>query len=230
MKGKKHKSLLSRKRKQNKTVTDVQEESDEPIMTDKSNPNAIAPTTDPLASTDLLVLTDNVELKRLVTARKAITDIIDRSKNHLADSKKKIEVFCSATKKSPESLNTIIFNILKEKGVEVTSYHSGSLTGEDIKKVMNNATYLFDTFSEILKKGQKVDCQLEDNDIDTLCAQFKAVFLVGDGAFLVARTHHPDEVDIAQYCRLVTAAVCGHENLMCSITPKFHYMWRLVEE
>jgi hypothetical protein len=95
---------------------------------------------------------------------------------------------------------------------------------------MNNATYLFDKFAGILKEGQKVDCQLEDHGIDTLCAQFKAVFLLWDGAFLVARTHHPDEVDIAQYRKLVTAAVRGHKNLMCSITPKFHYMWRHVEE
>jgi hypothetical protein len=53
----------------------------------------------------------------------------------LADSKKKIEVFHSATKKSPDSLDTMIFNIQKEKGVEVTSYHSGSLTGKDIKRL-----------------------------------------------------------------------------------------------
>jgi hypothetical protein len=75
-----------------------------------------------------------------------------------------------------------------------------------------------------------MDGQFEDDDIDTLCTKFKAVFLLWDGEFMVARTHHPDEVNIAQYCKLVTAAVHRHKNLMCSITLKVHYMWRHVEE
>jgi hypothetical protein len=75
---------------------------------------------------------------------------------------------------------------------------------------MNNVIFLFNKFTGILKEGQMVDCQFENDDIDALCAQFKTVFLLWDGAFLVARTHHPDEVDIAQYRKLVTAAVHGH--------------------
>jgi len=40
-----------------------------------------------------------------------------------------------------------VFRVLKEIGVELSSYHGGSLNGKDIKKVMNNATHLFDTFA-----------------------------------------------------------------------------------
>jgi hypothetical protein len=86
------------------------------------------------------------------------------------------------------------------------------------------------TVGLLQKEGKKFDCQFEDNDIYTLCAQFKAVFLLCDGEYLVTRKHHPDYDNIAQYCKLVTAAVHGHKNLICSITPKVHYMWRHVEE
>ena len=43
--------------------------------------------------------------------------------------------------------------MLKEIGVELNSYHGGSFNGKDIKKVMNNATYLFDQFAAIKKRG-----------------------------------------------------------------------------
>jgi hypothetical protein len=75
-------------------------------------------------------------------------------------------------------------------------------------EVMNNATYLFDKFATILKEGKKVDCQFEDADIDILCGQFKAVLLLWDGAFSLARTHHPVEANIAAFQSHVTAA--GH--------------------
>jgi hypothetical protein len=88
--GKKHRSLLSRKRKQNDTVTAALVI---PITTDKPHLDAITPTADPTAPTDTLVPTDNVELKQLITARKAITDIIDRTKKHLVDARKKSGVF-----------------------------------------------------------------------------------------------------------------------------------------
>jgi hypothetical protein len=46
-----------------------------------------------------------------------------------------------------------MFKVLKEIGVELSSYHGGSLNGKDIKKVMNNATHLFNTFATIFKVG-----------------------------------------------------------------------------
>ena len=41
--------------------------------------------------------------------------------------------------------------MLKEIGVELSSYHGGSLNGKDIKKVMNNASNMFDQFAAIFK-------------------------------------------------------------------------------
>ncbi len=47
------------------------------------------------------------------------------------------------------SIETKVFAVLKEIGVELSSYHGGSFNGKDIKKVMNNSTYLFDAFTVI---------------------------------------------------------------------------------
>jgi hypothetical protein len=43
--------------------------------------------------------------------------------------------------------------VLKEIGVELSSYHGGSLNGKDIEKMMNNASHIFDKFAAILKEG-----------------------------------------------------------------------------
>jgi hypothetical protein len=40
-------------------------------------------------------------------------------------------------------MNTF-FEVLKEIGVELSAYYGGSLNGKDIKKVMNNATHVFE--------------------------------------------------------------------------------------
>jgi hypothetical protein len=58
--------------------------------------------------------------------------------------------------------------VLKEIGVELSSYHGGSLNGKDIEKVMNNATHLFDEFASIFKKWKREDCLLSDNDINSM--------------------------------------------------------------
>jgi hypothetical protein len=50
-----------------------------------------------------------------------MTEIIDRSKKFLTDAKKKIEIFWLATKRSPYSLVSMIFNMMKEKGIQITS-------------------------------------------------------------------------------------------------------------
>jgi hypothetical protein len=55
----------------------------------------------------------------------------------------------SAKAKTHESIETKMFKVLKEIGVELASYHGGSLNGKDITKVMNNATYVFDKFAAI---------------------------------------------------------------------------------
>jgi len=53
-----------------------------------------------------------------------------------------------------QSIETKVFKVLKEIGVEISSYHGGSLNGKDIKKVMNNASLIFDQFAAIFKGGR----------------------------------------------------------------------------
>jgi hypothetical protein len=66
------------------------------------------------------------------------------------------------------SLELEVFKILKGIGAKQSSYHRSSLNGKVNKKVMNNATYLFDIFSSLLKSGKQDNCKLEDDDIDAL--------------------------------------------------------------
>ncbi len=44
--------------------------------------------------------------------------------------------------------------MLKKVGVELSSYHGGSLNRKDVKKVMNNASHIFDQFAAIFKEGR----------------------------------------------------------------------------
>ncbi len=75
--------------------------------------------------------------------------------------------------KSADSMETKLYEVLKEIGVELTSYHGGSLNGGDKKMVMNNSTYLFD----------ELNCKLCDDDIDSLCQYIQLVFSYGMGHF-----------------------------------------------
>ncbi len=84
---------------------------------------------------------------------------------------------------------------MEKIGVELSSYHGGSLNGKDIKKVMNNATHLFDEFAAILTRGKHEGCPLEDNDIDCMCLDFWEVFVLWDGAFLLVRKIDPTPED-----------------------------------
>lgn len=93
---------------------------------------------------------------------------------------------------------------------------------------MDNATYLFDQFSSILKSGKRDDCEMSDDKIDELCTNFQMVFLLWDGSFLLARKYNPTKEDWEEYQRYVDAAVKGHVNLGLSITPKVHLMHKHV--
>jgi hypothetical protein len=135
----------------------------------------------------------------------------------------------SAKVKAPDSINTKLFKVLQTIGVELNSYHGGSLNGKDIKKVMNNGTYLFDKLALIFKEGKRPDCLLSDGNMDDLCLHFREVFVLWDGTFLLARTTNPDGRDISTYRTYVMAAVQGHTDLKCAITPKVHLMLKHVE-
>ena len=48
-------------------------------------------------------------------------------------------------------------------------------------------------------------------------------------SFSLARTIDPVEADIATYWTYISAAVEGHTQLKCSVTPKVHSMMKHVE-
>ncbi len=118
---------------------------------------------------------------------------------------------------------------MKEIGIELSSYHGGSFNGKDIKKVMNNATYLFDTFAVIFKEGKREGCLLSDADINSMCLHFREVYVLWDGAFSLARTVNPTNDDAETYQKFVLAAMQSGAILGCPITPKVHTMLRHVE-
>ena len=128
-----------------------------------------------------------------------------------------------------QSIETKVFRVLKEIGVELSSYHGGSLSGKDIKKVINNATHLFDAFTAIFKEGKREGCLLSDADIDTMCLHFREVYVLWDGAFALARTFNPTNEDAETYQTFVSVAVQSSAILGCPITPKVHTKLRHVE-
>ena len=134
----------------------------------------------------------------------------------------------SSKASSASSLEAGVSKILKRIGVEQSSYHGGSLYGKDIKKVMNNATYLFDKFSSLLLSGKRDDCELSDNVIDSLCQHFKLVLVLWDGEFSLLRKKNPMADNSQQYQQFVNAAVIQHVNLGLTITPKVHLMFKHV--
>jgi len=157
-----------------------------------------------------------------------MVDKLDRTREIISNTQKNLRALQSSKAKSATSLETKLFKVLKKIGVEQSSYHGGSLNGKDIKKVMDNASYLFDEFSSILKSGKRSNCELSDDDIDALCRHFQSVFLLWDGAFSYARKINPTENDVIAYQEFVDAAVIGHVSLGLTITTKVHLMLKHV--
>jgi len=174
------------------------------------------------------ILQKEEELMPLLKVREAMADRINRTRQLYSDTQKNLRTLQSSKAKSATSLETSIFKVLKGIGVEQSSYHGGSLTGKDIKKVMNNSTYLFEEFASILKLGKRDDCEFSNDTIDTLCQHYHTVFLLWDGAFASARKINPTPEDAKIYEQFVEAAVAGHLRLGLTITPKVHLMLKHV--
>ncbi len=111
----------------------------------------------------------------------------------------------------------------------MSSCIGGSLNGKDMKKVMNTASHIFDNFAAILKEEKRKECLLSDADIESMCLHFQEVYVLWDGAFLLARTINPTDKDADTYQTFVLAAVHSSKILQCSITPKVHAMLRHVK-
>jgi hypothetical protein len=90
----------------------------------------------------------------------------------LADQQLKLKAMQSEKVKGRGSIEIRMFDVPKEIGVELSSYHGGSLNGKDIKKVMNNATHVFDQVAGMFKEGKRLNCIMTDADIDALCLHF----------------------------------------------------------
>jgi hypothetical protein len=168
------------------------------------------------------------ELKLLDEIRQVMVDKFDRARKITSSTQKNLRALQSSKAKPVTSFETKRLKVLKTIGVEQSSYHGGSLNGKDIKKVMNNVSYLFDEFSSILKSGKHSNFELSNNHIDTLCRHFQLVFLLWDGAFSYARTINPTENGVIAYQQFVDAAVIGHVSLGLTITPKAHLMLKHV--
>jgi hypothetical protein len=173
-------------------------------------------------------LIDKLKLKELQDYRASIVNKLEKARQKLADQQLKLKGKQSEKKKGKHSIESSMFKALKEIDVELSSYHGGSLNGKDIKKVMNNASHIFDQFAVIFKDGKRPDCILSVTDIDSLCLHFREVFVLWDGAFSLARTVNPTENDTLTYIRYVSAAIQGNTAICCTITPKVHLMLKHV--
>jgi uncharacterized coiled-coil protein SlyX len=167
------------------------------------------------------------DLKPLQQAYTTLASEVNRGRALLARLKNKLIEFRSTRKKSNAGVEAKMVRVLKLVGVEIQRYHGGSLAGMDIKKVIANASFVFDEFEEILKeeRNQNKDCEMTNKEISTICNEHKTLYLLWDGAFSAARTINPTEDDRTEYCRYVYAAVHCHVKIGCSVTHKVHLMW-----
>jgi hypothetical protein len=167
-------------------------------------------------------------LKDLNVHRNRLAEKIKKARRTLADQQQKLKAIETVKGKTEYSVETKMFKLLKNVGVELSSYHGGSLNGKDIKKVMNNSAHIFDELAFIMKEGKRPNSILSNANVDALCLHFREVFVLWDGAFSLAQTVGPMEQDTKNYLRYVLAAVHGNDALGCTVTPKVHMMLKHV--
>jgi hypothetical protein len=68
---------------------------------------------------------------------------------------------------------------------------------KDIIKVLSNAVHIFDKLTVVMKEEKRPDSILSDANVDTLCLHFWEVFILWDGAFSLAQTVNPMDIDTA---------------------------------
>jgi hypothetical protein len=116
--------------------------------------------------------TNQSKLKELTDFCNRLAKKLEKAHARLADQLLKLKVIQTNKVKGQQSIKTNKFKVLKDIGVELSSYHGGSLNGKDIKKVMNNATHVFDHYSLIFKDRKRDDCLLSDAEIEGMCLHF----------------------------------------------------------
>ena len=77
--------------------------------------------------------TDEINLRRLDEFRnRQFVEKISKARKMLTDQKLKLKTMRTSKVKDQQSIETKIFKVFKEIGVELSSYHGGSLNGKDI--------------------------------------------------------------------------------------------------
>ena len=77
--------------------------------------------------------TDEVNLRMLDEFRnREFVEKISKARKMLTDQKLKLKTMRTSKVKDQQSIETKIFKVLKEIGVEISSYHGGSLNGKDM--------------------------------------------------------------------------------------------------
>ncbi len=169
-----------------------------------------------------------ITLKNLQDIRNGIVEKLKKACRTLPEQQSKLKEICQAKVRGQQSIETKLFRVLKEIGVELSSYHGESLNRKDIKKMINNATHLLDKFTSIFKKGKREDCLLSEDNINLMCLHLREVFVLWDRAFSLVRTINPTNEDVHTCQRFVLAALHGGKILQRPITPKVHAMLRHV--
>jgi hypothetical protein len=175
--------------------------------------------------------TNESTLKELKLFCNKMVHKLDKARKTLADQQLKLKVMQTNTMKGQLSIErkAKVCKVLKDIGIELSSYHGESLNGKDIKKVRNNVSHVFDKLFLVFKEGKRDDCLLLDAEIESLCLHFHEVFVLWDGALLLAQTVNPMELDVITYQRYALAAVAGSKDLQCTVTPKVHMMLKHVK-
>ena len=82
------------------------------------------------------------KLRALEEFRNKFVEKLVKARRMVSDHQTKLKAMRTLKVKDQGSIETKIFSVLKEIGVELSAYHGGSLDGKDIKKVMNNACHI----------------------------------------------------------------------------------------
>jgi len=155
-------------------------------------------------------MTDQINLNTSQEFQKStFADKLQKAQKTLASQQGKLKEMQRTKVRGQLSIETKVFRVLKEIGVELSSYHGGSLNGKDIKKVMNNASHIFDQFAVIFQEGKRKDCLLSDDGIKEMCMHFREVYVLWDGEFSLAQKFAPTDEDCKTYQKFVNAALQG---------------------
>jgi len=148
----------------------------------------VAPTTAAYANAnanDTNTETDEINLRTLDEFRnREFAEKISNARKMLMDQQLKLKTMRISKVKDQQSIETKIFKVLKEIGVELSSYHGGSLNGKDIRKVMTNACWIFLIYlRRFLRRGrgQTACCQTPTSMV--YACSFARYLFCGTGHF-----------------------------------------------